>query len=90
MITRTFNSSKVTVMGVDTISAEVENKTVILSSVADEAKALKLAKKALDTDEFKVVKVVEITNIETLRGMSEEQFLELSVELDPVTRKPIK
>lgn len=92
MITRTIESSKVTVLGLNTANgqAEPENRTYEMAETyKDNAKALKAVKKSFDTDDWTIAKVVSVETISKLYGMTEQFFLEHSVELDPKTRKTI-
>ena len=89
LITRTFEESNVTVMCVDTETAEVSNETFHFAYAMDNEKALKVCKKLYESATTKIVAVVDNEVTETLRGMTEETFLANSIVLDPVTRKPI-
>lgn len=105
IVTRTVMGTQVTVLGLNTETAEPENRTYILSgayrketkdsdgkvikSVIDEKKLLKDVKKAYDTDNFQNVEIVDTQSVNKLYGMWEEDFIAHSMELDPVTRKPI-
>ena len=90
MVTRTIESTKVTVMAIEVDTAEVCNKTYNLSGVyASDAKLLKAVQDAYDNDNLKNVHVVDSERIETIYGMDENKFLAMAVALDPTTRKPI-
>ena len=105
IVSRTVVGTQVTVLGLDTVSAEPQNKTYTLSGsyftekkdaegkvierVIDEKKALKAVQKAYDTDTFKNIKVVDAQPVNKLYGMWEEDFITNAFELDPETRKPI-
>lgn len=79
MITRTFTSTYATVLCLDTETAEPRNETIALAgSYTDEGKLLKDCKKVMETDNFVVAKVVSVSEKNELRGMSVQQFLELS------------
>lgn len=87
-ITRTIKSAKVTVLCLDTVSAEPFNETVILSGdFKTDEKMLKAVQKKIDTDTVKAVKVVNVEFIETLYGMSEETFMANATELPPRASK---
>lgn len=106
IVTRTITGTQVTVLGLDTETAEPMNKTYILSgtyrkeskgadgkvieSTIDEKKLLKDVKKAYDTDTFTNVKIVNTQAVNKLYGMWEEDFIANAMELDPETRKPLK
>lgn len=90
MVTRTIESTKVTVMALEVETAEVCNKTYNLSGIYDnDAKLLKAVQKVYDSDTIKNVHVVASERIETIYGMDENDFLAQAVVLDPTTRKPI-
>ena len=91
MVTRTFKGLELTVMGVDTKTAEVTNKTVVLARVIkDENKLLKAVKDAYETDTYKVVQIVDRKEVETLYGMTEQDFIAHATILDPETRKALE
>lgn len=90
MVTRTIESTRVNALCLDIQTAEPMNKEFNLSGTfKDEAKLLKAVQKAFDTDDLKVVHIVDSEVINTLYGMDENDFLAHAVELDPKTRKPI-
>lgn len=55
----------------------------------DEEKALKHLRKTVESDDLKIVNIVSIDKTERLYGITEEDFLENAIELDPTTRKPL-
>lgn len=87
MITRTVVGTKVTVLCLNTETAEPFNDSVIISGKADDKTALKAAKKILDTDTVSVCKVVDLESVEKRYGMSEQDFIAHAVEL-PLLPKP--
>lgn len=92
MITRTIESSKVTVLGLNTSAGQAEPETrtyEMAETYKDSAKALKAVKKAYDTPDWTIAKVTDIQTISKLYGMTEQFFLEHAEELDPKTRKTI-
>lgn len=91
LITRTFIENLATVKVVSTITDEVTTiKVIIPVSKNTVEKAERFLNKNLIYDEYKCISVLELTAEETLRGITEEQFLDLSVILDKETRKPIE
>lgn len=91
MVTRTFKGMELTVMGVDTKTAEVTNKTVVLArAIKDSNKLLKTVKDSYETDTYKVVQIVDSKEVETMYGMSEQDFIAHASILDPETRKAIE
>ena len=88
MITRTFKVTKATCLCLDTDTAEPFNKTVEISGVFNDQKALlKAAKNIIENDTVVVARVVDVEVEETIRGMTQQFFLENSV---PVTRATAK
>lgn len=79
MITRTFITTNATFLCLDTEAAEPMHRDLALAGhYDDEAKLLKDAKKALESDTLVVCKVVHVTETTELRGMTCQKFLELS------------
>ena len=74
-ITRTITSTTVTVLMVDTESAELQNHTFGVAGKLDEKSALKRAKKDYETDDLKVVKVVALDTTSKLYAMDEATFI---------------
>lgn len=91
MITRTIESTQVTAICLDTVTVEPSNKTFnITGTYKDDKKLLKALQTAYDTEDFKVVKIVDKQVVETLYGMDANFFLDHAVRLDPQSRKPIE
>lgn len=84
MVTRTFRTSVATVMCMD-IEAEqpVTIEAVLPREYKTEKDLIKAAKKAIETETLKVVKVKNVTIKETIYGMPESKFLAYA---DIVTR----
>lgn len=96
IVTRSISGTELSVLALDVVTAEPQTATYVLSGsfvdksgAVDEKKALKAVRKAYDTDDFKIVKVVDAKPIRKLYGMWEEDFINQAFELDPATRKPI-
>lgn len=90
IVTRTIIGTEVTVLGLDCVLAEPVNKTVIISGkYDDDKKLLKAVKKAVETEDYKVAKIVATAPCNKLIGMWEEDFIANAMELDPTTRKPL-
>lgn len=88
---RSIKSTRVVCMVVDTETAEVLNKTFIISQLPkSEEKLLSNIRKEYETDSEKIVSVVSKHPIEKLMGITYEQFFENAVELNPKTHKPYK
>lgn len=84
MVTRTILTTKVTVLCMDVENREPCNTEVVLPrTYKDEAKLLKAAKNAIDTDTMKCVSVVKTEVVETLYGMDEAKFIANAEVLPP-------
>ena len=90
MVTRTIVTTKVNVLCLDIKSAEPFNKVVTLPrTYKDEKQLLKKVEEVVNTDEVKAVHVVGKEEVETLYGMTEQDFINNAVVLDNETRRPI-
>lgn len=88
MVTRTIVTTKVNVLCLDIQSAEPFNKEVTLPrTYKDEKKLLKKVEEVVNTDNVKAVHIVDKTEVETLYGMTEQDFIDNATILDPATRK---
>ena len=91
MVTRTIVTTKVNVLCLDINSAEPFNKEVTLPrTYKDEKKLLKKVEEVVNTDEVKAVHIVDKEEVETLYGMTEQDFITNATILDPVTRKELE
>ena len=91
MVTRTIVTTKVNVLCLDIQSAEPFNKVVTLPrTYKDEKKLLKKVEEVVNTDDVKAVHVVDKEEVETLYGMTEQDFITNATILDPVTRKELE
>lgn len=76
MVTRTICSKEVTVLCLDTVTAEPSNETfTVPCNVKDGEPMLKYLRAKHDTETVKVVSITNIKTIENLYGMSEEEFI---------------
>lgn len=86
MVTRTVNTLMVTVMAVNLETAEVETRTVEIvgNSSKDEKKILSTLEKdkSILGETIKAVKVIDVTPIETIYGMSEQEFITIAKRMD--------
>ena len=88
MVTRTVVSTKVNAMIANLDKKTLEDVTLhIAGTFEDEGNLIKAIKKAQD---ITVCAITDTEVIETLYGLDENKFIELAVELDPVTRKPLQ
>ena len=91
MVTRTIVTTKVNVLCLDIKSAEPFNKTVTLPrTYKDDKKLLKKVEEVVNTDDVKAEHVVNKEEVETLYGMTEQDFITNATILDPDTRKEIE
>ena len=91
MVTRTIVTTRVNVLCLDIQSAEPFNKVVTLPrTYKDEKKLLKKVEEVINTDDVKAVHVVDKKEVETLYGMTEQDFITNATILDPDTRKEIE
>lgn len=90
-ISRTITGTRVEVMCLDTKKVEPLKVTVTLAGTFKDEKAIMkaLAKSSAFSDEIRPAKIINTVEVSELRAVTEEQFLSMSIELDPVTRKPI-
>ena len=91
MITRTIVTTETNVMCLNITTGEPFNEVVTLPrTYQDEKKLLKRVQEIVDNDEVKAVHIVDKKEVETLYGMTEQEFISKAVILDGETRKPIK
>ena len=88
MVTRTVIPTVATVMVLDTETGEGSTMDVVLSGTyKDNKQVLSAAKKVAETDTIKVAHVKSTKQVEELRGMDEQRFIELSEVLPPRTKE---
>lgn len=91
MVTRTITTTKANVMCVDVEVGEPFNKEVTVPrTYKDNESLLKTVKPLIETETVKAVHIVAKTEIETLYGMSEQDFIEHASVLPERTTKPEK
>lgn len=91
MVTRTIVTTKVNVLCLDIINEEPFNKIVTLPrTYKDDKKLFKTVEEVVNTDEVKAVHIVDKEEVETLYGMTEQDFITYASILDPNTRKEIE
>ena len=89
MVTRTITTTKVNALCLDVLTSEPCNKVAVLPrTYKDDKTLLKKTQELIETDNLKVVHIVDKEEVETLYGMTEQDFIEKAVVLDPETRKP--
>ena len=92
MITRAVDGTKATVKVVSRSTNEIFTKEVVLSKdfTGDTKKLFKECVKALSNDEdLVIINVENVEKVHKLFGLDTAKFMELAIELDPETRKPI-
>ena len=88
MVTRTILTTKVNVLCMDTQTCEACNIDVTLPrTYKDDDKLFKAVQGVVNKDFIKAVQVVDVETVETLYGMSEQDFINGAFVLDPTTRK---
>jgi len=90
-VTRTINVTDITAICMDIETMETLEKTLVITgdSLTND-QALKQAKKAYETETFKVVAIKAMETREELYGMTEIEFLKYARRLDNETRKPLE
>ena len=84
MVTRTIVATKVNVMCLDVQKGEPCNISVTVPrTYKDDETLLKKVKPLVETEILKAVHIVDKTEVETLYGMSEQDFIEHAEVLPP-------
>ena len=90
MVTRTITTTNALTVVMNTSTNEVTETVYTLPrTYKDENAVLKVLKKTYETAENKIVYVKSMEIVETLYGMTEQQFIETAKKLDPDTRKEL-
>lgn len=88
MVTRTVTGTECEIQIVTISASEITTiKETISGEYDDTTKLMKAVKKAVETEDLKVLQILSTTKIEKCYGMLETEFLKLAKELDPETRK---
>lgn len=88
MVTRTITATKITALCLNIETAEPFNKEVTISGTfKDEKSMMKAAEKLLNTETEKAVHIVYSEEIETLYGMTEQEFIQKAKVLPPRPKK---
>jgi hypothetical protein len=86
MVTRTMLTTQVNVLCLDTEKVEPFNTDLTLAGTFKDQKGLmKAVSGQIDNDKQKAVKVVSATTVETLYGMTEDDFIKNAKVLPPRT-----
>lgn len=84
MVTRTIVATKANVMCLDVQAGEPFNKVVTVPrTYKDSEVLLKKVKPLIETDIIKAVHIVDSEEIETLYGMTEQEFIQYAKVLPP-------
>jgi hypothetical protein len=79
MVTRTIETTEVNVLCLELVKVEPFNTDLVLAGTYKDEKALMKAVTAqVDNDNQKAVKVVSSKKVETLYGMTEEEFIKVA------------
>ena len=90
MVTRTITTTQVNVLCLDIVAGEPFNQQVTLPrTYKEDKKLMKAIEAVVNTESVKAVHVVAKEEVETLYGMSEQDFINNAVVLDNETRRPI-
>ena len=88
MVTRTITATKIVALCINIETAEPFNKETMLSGTfKDEKSMMKAAEKLLNTETEKAVHIVSSEEIETLYGMTEQEFIQKAKVLPPRPKK---
>ena len=91
MVTRTVTGTEAEVKVVVISKDEITNiKVTVGGEFTDNDKLLKAIKKETETEDLKVLAIVNTTKIDKCYGMLESDFIKLAKELDPETRKALE
>jgi hypothetical protein len=84
MVTRTIYTIELEVLCMNIEKVEVENITVtLLGNITDNDTMLKKVKDKIETETLKPVHITSAKEIETLYGLTEEEFVNLAKQLPP-------
>lgn len=88
MVTRTIVATKITALCLNIETGEPFNETVTVSGTfKDEKSMLKAAEKLINTETERAVHIVFSEEIETLYGMTEQEFIQKAQVLPPRGKK---
>lgn len=86
MVTRTIKETVASVMHVNVSTASVDYADYRVAGTFDNNEALmKYLKKNYETEEIKLVNIVNVDTVENLYGMTEAEFMSLAKVLPPRT-----
>ena len=83
MVTRTITTTRANVLCLDIVAGEPFNKEVVLPrTYKSEKELMKKVSELVDNDTQKAVHVVDKKEVETLYGMTEQDFIRLAKPMD--------
>lgn len=84
MVTRTVRTTKVTFLCVNTVEEKIETKVVeVTRTYSDDKKLLKAVKEVITDENIIPVKIIKTEIVESLFGMTEQEFVEHAQILPP-------
>lgn len=84
MVTRTIQTTRANVLCLNIVDGEPFNQEVTLPrTYKDESSMMKVAEKLINNDTVKAVHIVQHEVVETLYGMTEQDFINLAQTLPP-------
>lgn len=89
MVTRSVIGTEITAKVVNKNTDDVTTYTAVVSKSVDDEKAATKELAKVIPEELVIIKIESMTRVEKLYGVDQQQFMDIAVELDPVTRKPI-
>ena len=89
MVTRSVIGTEITAKVVNKNTDEVTTYTAVVSKSVDDEKAATKELAKVIPDELVIIKIESTSRVEKLYGVDQQQFMDMAVELDPVTRKPL-
>lgn len=91
MVTRSFDTMQMVVTIANIETATLSDTTINCATFTEDThKQTKIAREMLETDTIKVVTVKNAVLVERLLGMTEQDFINNAVVLDPLTRQPLE
>ena len=91
MVTRTVTGTEAEIQIVTISASEITTiKHTVGGEFTNNDKLLRAIKKEVETDDIKVLQIINTTKIDKCYGMLESEFIKLAKELDPETRKALE
>lgn len=90
MVSRELIGTEAKALQLDLKAEKMEEVTLTIKGKYKTAEnLLKALQKAYDTDDIKIMKIIDFKLVRKLYGMPEKQYFAEAVELNPETRKPL-